>query len=128
MTKHHSSRKLSDHLTETQEVEMYGDKYQVATAEVHSDPIEDPGTGKGVILRQFEYSFNPELPKDIKITKQAIFDSHKKQIQVMLWGDGMIPLDGIHPPKVQISKSQKKYRIFVLCQPVQTLLETPNKI
>lgn len=128
--KHHSSNKLDDHLSQSVEVQMDGNKYDVVEGEVHSDPILDKGVGRGIILRQFEYALNPNLPRDIKISKQDIFNSHQKQIEMMLWADGLVPLNEIHKTKVQISKSQKKYRIFVLCQPRQgvALSETPTKI
>lgn len=99
--------------------------------QIESEKIEikDPGVGTPVILRTFEYQFNPNLPKDIKITKQAIFDSHKEQIRIMLWGDGMTVLDNPDKkPKVQISKKQNKYRIFVMCMPNQTLIDKPTTI
>lgn len=87
---------------------------QVETVPVR---VNDPGQGHPVILRTFEYSINPNLPKEIKITKQKIFESHQFQISAALWADGLEPLFGIKPPKVQISKKLKNYRIFVLCKP-----------
>lgn len=91
--------------------------------------IRDPGQGKPLILRTFEFQLNPALPKDFKFSKQDIFNSHGQQIKTLLWADGMIPLDNPNKkPKVQISKKQNKYRIFVLCMPYQTVLETPTKI
>ena len=89
--------------------------------------IHDPGVGQPVILRTFEFKLNPALPKNIKFTKQDIFKSHEEMIKTMLWGDGMLILDEKHP-KVQISKKQNKYRIFVLCTPREVLLDKPTTI
>ncbi len=127
----HDSKNLDDHLGQGFETkDDSGNSWTGQEAMVTSDPIKDSGKGAPVVLRQFEFSLNPNLPKDLKFTKQDIFDSHAKQIEMMLWSDGMIPLNEVKPPKVQISKKQNKYRIFVLCTPRlgQTVLETPNTI
>lgn len=134
----HNSRNLDDFLgdkgelleTNTHGAPVKDIKWEAQQISTTSDPIKDPGEGRPVLLRTFEYSLNPNLPKDLSITKQAIFDSHKDQIRIMLWSDGLIPLEEIKKPKVQISKSQKKYRIFVLCIPKssETLLDKPLTI
>jgi hypothetical protein len=86
--------------------------------------IKDPGVGQPVILRTFEFKINPALPKNIKPTKQDLFKYHEQMIKTMLWSDGMTILDE-KKPKVQISKHQNKYRIFVLCMPREVLLDKP---
>lgn len=124
----HDSKNLEDHLGQSFETTAEGETWTGQEAMVTSDPIKDSGKGAPVILRQFEFSLNPNLPRDFKFTKQDIYDSHVKQIEIMLWSDGMIALNDVKPPKVQISKKQNKYRIFVLCSPRsgQALLDTPT--
>lgn len=134
--KHHSSRKIEDHLGESGtlieqnaiDAPVKDVKWEAQQMEVHSDVIKDPGKGDPLLLRTFEFKLNPNLPKELVFSKQDLFNYHQKQIEVLLWGDGLQAVNEIKKPKVQISKTQKKYRIFVLCKPVQTLLETPTII
>lgn len=96
---------------------------------VASDPLMDSGTGKPIIFRMFEFKANPENLKKMKPTKQQLFDSHAKQIQVMLWSDGLVPFEGVSP-KVTTSKKRESYRIFVACEPAlgQVLVERPKTL
>ena len=77
-----------------------------------SDPLIDPGTGKPYIIRAFEFAKNPEFKG--KLTKQEIFNMHWRQIQALLWGDGLVPNENINP---RIHFRGNKYKIFILCQP-----------
>lgn len=83
-------------------------------------PLIDAGTGKPYIIRQFEFSFNPEMAKKIQDkkypapTKQELFNSNWRQIQVMLWGDGLVPYQGVEPRMIV---GKKKYKIILLCEP-----------
>ena len=82
-------------------------------------PLVDAGTGKQYIIRQFEFEFNPKFIKDLKdgktkLDRQVLFNSHWKQIEVTLWGDGLVPRKDIEP-RMMIGK--KKYRIVLMCEP-----------
>lgn len=92
------------------------EKWYGESVEAKSDPIIDPGTGKTLILRWFEFAINPEIKHTP--TKQELFNAHWKQISTMLWGDGLVPRQDINP-RVEIGKKRGKgkYRIFVLCEP-----------
>lgn len=124
-----------------------GDQYEITDLKgkwtgqevgVNSDiPLRDDGTGAKYIIRQFEFSFNPETLRKIREkkipapTQQELFNSHWPQIKIMLWGDGLVAIQEKElPPRMVIGK--KKYKIVLLCQPrmgimvndkVQTLQE-----
>lgn len=132
------SRNLDDYLGEKAELIEEGVKdapvkdikWEAQQIEAHSDPLVDKAQGKPIILRTFEFQLNPNLPKNIKFSKQDIFNSHKELIEKILWGDGLRPLDEVKPPKVQISKKLNKYRIFLVCQPRSgaTVVDTMRKL
>ena len=82
-------------------------------------PFIDPGTGRTISIRTFFFKMNPET-KDFKDT-QAIFNSHARQISTILWGDGLIPLDG-HNPRVIIDRKRRIYQIFVPCEAKRSVL------
>lgn len=101
---------------------LKGNKWQASQIEAKSTPLVDEGKGKPYLLRQFEFSFNPETIRKIRDkkipipTQQEIFNSHWPQIRSMLWGDGLVAIQESElPPRIVMGK--KKYRIFVLCQP-----------
>lgn len=73
-----------------------------------SAPLADDGSGKEVILRRFQFSFPPNLPK--KPTKKEILAFHKDRMNVFLWKD---ELELIQEPKIIIGK--KGYDIFATC-------------
>lgn len=124
----HDSHNLEDHLGEKFETKAEDGVWTGQELTATSDIINDPGVGHPVLLRQFEYKLNPDLPKGLTYTKQDLFKFHEGQIKTMLWADGLVPLDSIKPPKVQMSKKNQGYRIFVLCRPRETLLDTPIAI
>src|SRR6185436_18925185 len=82
-------------------------------------PLVDEGKGSKYILRRFEFKFNPQFVKDLKdgktkLDKQDLFNSNWRQIEITLWGDGLIPRKDIEP-RVLIFK--KHYQIILLCEP-----------
>ncbi len=84
--------------------------------EVHSDPLIETGArGQTLVFRSFYFKANPQVMKSQKPTKQQIFDSHAKQIQLMLYSDGLIPFKGVEP-KLIVSKKRDEYKIFVACE------------
>src|SRR3990167_8290501 len=88
-------------------------KYEYAS-ELSTDgmPLIDPGGGPVNVIRVFTFKMNPE--KKLLPTGQEIFSSHAKQIETILWGDGLRPLDGVSP-RVIIDNKNSLYRIFVPC-------------
>lgn len=98
--------------------------------EVHSDPLIETGTrGKTIVLRSFYFKANPQVMKEKKPTKQDIFNSHAKQIELMLYSDGLMPFHGVEP-KLIISKKRDEYKIFIACEamPGVTFAETPRTL
>jgi hypothetical protein len=75
-------------------------------------PLIDPGGGPVNVIRVFNFKMNPEK-KDFT-NKQAIFSAHAKQIETLLWGDGLRPLENINP-RVILNNKQGIYQIFVPC-------------
>lgn len=102
------------------EIDTGATKWQAQELGVNSNvPLVDAGTGKPYIIRQFEFSFNPKFIKDVKekktiVDKQAIFNSHWKQLEITLWGDGLVPRKDIEP---RIIIGKRKYKIVLLCEP-----------
>lgn len=89
-------------------------------------PVIDPGLGKAVSIRVFEFKANPGV-NTLTIDKQALFNSHAKQIATILWGDGWRPLEEV-PPRVIIDSSG--YKIFVPCEARigTTIIEKPKNL
>ena len=90
-------------------------KYEYGSRlETEGIPLIDPGEGKIVSIRVFDFKMNPAL-KDFPIDKQLIFNTHAKQISTILWGDGLKPLES-NPPRVIIDRKRGSYQIFVPCE------------
>lgn len=79
---------------------------------------EDQGSGAAVILRIFEFGMNVEAIKLAQPSKQDIFNSHLKGIELALWRDGF----KVHPdvsPKIIFDTKNLKYKIFVAARPMR---------
>jgi len=126
-----SSKELSDHLvaegtlTETQaSVDIAGFKgeqdleWKAKQGEVHSDVTleDDTGSGKKVIVRVFDFKANPEAFKHQTPSKQALFNSHAKEIELFLWKDGLVVMQEVKP-QLKLSKDRTHYRIVVGAEP-----------
>ena len=126
-----SSKELSDHLvgeaslTQTQApVDIAGFKgeqdleWKAKQGEVHSDAKleDDQGSGKKVIIRVFDFKANPESFKHQTPSKQALFNSHAKEIELFLWKDGLVVMPEVKP-QLKLSKSRTHYRIVVGAEP-----------
>ena len=88
-------------------------KYEYAS-ELSTDnvPLIDPGGGGVVVIRVFKFKMNPE--KKHFPGKQALFNTHAKQIEHSLWGDGLRPLES-NSPRVIINSKGGFYQIMVPC-------------
>ena len=80
--------------------------------EVKSGSVIDPGQGRELVIRQFEYSKNPAFKGHL--TKQELFNMHWRQMQITLWGDGLVPFEDIEP---RVILGKKGYKIFITCKP-----------
>lgn len=120
-TKHHESRNVEDHLGDN--FATQDGSWQGREAEVHSDPLIDKGQGKPIVIRPFVFSKSDAF-NELNPSKQELFDSHKHQMQVFLWKDGLEPIEFI-PPRVVVSKDT--YTIYVTAQAKVgvPILETP---
>lgn len=78
-------------------------------------PLIDPGTGKTVSIRVFTFKIDPSKLRLVPKDKQKLFNDHSKFIEKVLWGDGLIRLDGVNP-RVIINKKGLFYQIFVPCE------------
>lgn len=97
-------------------------KWSGQEIEFKSDPLEDKGKGKPIILRKFDYVIQPgiQLP-----SKEEIAEMYKKFIDTFLWKDSLVRIDNL---KVVIEKD--KFTIFATCQAKQgaVILEKPLTI
>lgn len=89
-------------------------KYDYAS-ELNTDGVRlvDPGGGPVNLIRTFIFKKNPE--KKYLPGKQTLFSAHAKQIEAILWGDGLRPLESVSP-RVIINNKKGFYQIFVACE------------
>ena len=88
-------------------------KYEYgADLQTDGTPIMDPGTGKTITLRVFEFAVDPRKVLFLPTDKQKIFNDHSKLILTQLWADGLRPYEGASP-RVIISKDRLNYKIIV---------------
>lgn len=127
-----SSRNIDDHIVEKAKVtEVSADtkdvsgldsksnlQWDVTKGEVHSDVRleEDMGVGQKVILRTFRFSANPQAFREKTPSKQELFDAHAKQIEIFLYKDGFVRMEGVEP-KLFLSKDRLSYYIIVAAVP-----------
>ena len=92
-------------------------------------PLIDPGQGKTLSIRAFTYKINPEKLRVFPTNKQLIFSNHAKEIERILWGDGLIPFDE-SPPRVIIDLKKGIYQILVPCEAKRGVLfmEKPKNL
>lgn len=94
--------------------------YDVKEGEVHSDTHleDDEGTGKTIVVRSFDFKANPQAFREHTPSKQELFSAHSKQIENILWADGLQVMPDV---KVQLMLSKKRdgYRIVVGAEPRQ---------
>lgn len=78
-------------------------------------PLIDPGQGKSVMIRKLKFNIDPTKIKFVPKNKQQLFNDHAKFIERLLWGDGLIRLEGVNP-RVIINKKRLFYEILVPCE------------
>lgn len=114
------------------EVSKFGGSEKVMDTTIDKDPYEihsmeaesttkledDTGSGAAIVIRQFKFKANPEIFAHSSPTKQELFNSHLKGIELMLWRDGL----SIWPdtePQVKINAEAGTYEIFVGAKPMK---------
>ena len=70
----------------------------------------DEGHGDAVVIRCFEFAFNPEAIKQHLPTRQELFNYHHKGIEMALWRDGLKVIPESNP---RLTIDGMKYKIFV---------------
>lgn len=90
---------------------------------------DDMGGGGAAIIRTFEFGMNPEAFNQYQPTKQELFNSHYKGIELALWKDGLKVMPEVQP-KIVVDNKTNKYRIFVGAQPMKghLLYEQPKTL
>lgn len=94
--------------------------YDVKQGEVHSDiKLEDDiGHGKAIVVRSFDFKANPQAFKERTPSKQELFNAHAKQIEIILWKDGLQVMPDVYPQLV-LDKKRRGYRIIVGAEPMK---------
>ncbi len=88
---------------------------------------DDVGSGKAAIIRQFTFSANPQTFKNCPPSKQELFNHHLKQVEILLWQDGMKIMTDV-APQLAFNKKKTQYTIIVGAIPArgQILTQTPK--
>lgn len=80
---------------------------QVQTPETR---IEDAGSGRPIILRQFDFKYDPTL-KGRPTKEQILTEDYKRYLNTLLWAD---ELELVQEPKVVFE--DKGFKVFAVCQ------------
>ena len=110
---------------------MHGYDHDVKSLEVESTTKleHDEGHGNAAIIRCFTFGMNPEVFHQYQPTKQELFNSHYKGIEVALWKDGMKVIPEVNP-RVVFDEKNLRYQIFVGAAPMKghILRERPQTL
>lgn len=68
-------------------------KWGAQQLETKSDPLHDPATGGGVVVRNFFIKAAPRQKGQAAPSKKKIIESFKQMMEISLFGDGLVPLD-----------------------------------
>lgn len=77
---------------------------------------DDRGEGESIVIRCFKFSLNPETFLKNPPSKQDLFNSHLKGIEMALFGDGLKIFDEV-PPRLTFDVEKLQYSIFVAARP-----------
>lgn len=119
--------RLEEQMSQKMEKDFDGHDWYGSELNADPTPIIDPASGKPVILRVFEFRFDPKIKK--APSKQELFSSHSKQVMTLLWSDGLRPIEGVNP-RVAIDMKRRTYRIVVVAEARlnTTIIEKPNSL
>lgn len=81
-----------------------------ASSETHLE--DDKGEGHAVVMRQFVFGINVPVFVEAKPTKQQLFNSHLKGIELSLWKDGLQLWTEVEP-RIHIDSANMRYTIYV---------------
>lgn len=105
--------------------------YEVKSIETQSKTQleDDVGYGEAVVVRVFEFGLNIEAFKQYQPTRQELFNSHIKGIEVSLWKDGLKIYTDV-APRIVIDEENMQYRIVVGAKPMkgQLLSQVPQTL
>ena len=118
---------MEEKMAQKLEKDFEGNDWYGAQLEAEKTPLMDPGTGKPVILRMFDFKFYPTVKGTP--SKPALFEAHAKQIMTLLWADGLRPFEGVNP-RVTIDANKRTYRIVVVAEPRlgTTVIQSPQSL
>ena len=124
LTPFHSELSNQDYIHENVSHDLIG-----AEAKSETTLEMDEGGGGAAIVRMFEFGINPQAFKEYQPTKQELFNSHYKGIEIALWKDGMKVIPEVNP-RIVIMEKEGKYRIFVGAAPMKghILKEQPKTL
>lgn len=112
-------------------VKMHGHDHDVQSLEAQSKTKleDDVGHGNPAIIRRFTFGINPVAFKEYQPTKQELFNSHYKGIEIALWRDGLKVLPDVNP-RIVVNQEKMNYEIFVAAQPMRghILRERPQTL
>lgn len=110
-------------------IDFDGHQHDVQSIEVKSETklTDDPFEGAVAIIRKFTFGANPQAFKEYKPTKQELFNSHLKGIEIALWRDGM-QLNTRIEPQIHFDEKQLRYSIFVGAKPARGHLVTQTPL
>ncbi len=105
--------------------------YDLQNLEVKSETHleDDKGGGGAAIIRMFEFGMNPQAFMEARPSKQQLFNSHYKGIELALWKDGMKVIPEVNP-RIVVDAKAGNYKIFVGAQPQKghMLMEQPKTL
>lgn len=124
-------KKIGNSTFETDSViERFGDKVtkhanladsaEVQQLEVQSKTHleDDVGHGNPAIIRTFTFGMNLHSFTEAKPTKQDIFNSHLKGIEIALWRDGMQLMTDV-VPRVIFNVEKAQYSVIIGAKPLK---------
>jgi hypothetical protein len=77
---------------------------------------DDKGEGVAAVLRCFKFGMNPAAFSQYTPTKQELFNSHYKGIELALWKDGLKVVPDINP-RITVDSQKMSYEIWVTARP-----------
>lgn len=96
------------------------DPYEVHSMEAESQTKleHDEGYGAALVLRCFKFSANPETFQHYAPTKQELFNSHYKGIELALWKDSLSVWPDVDP-RIVVDTKKGTYEIWVAAKPMK---------
>lgn len=104
--------KKSGKVVDTQSAQL--NEWDLTKTQVDSETHleDDTGHGGAAVIRQFVFKTNPQSFKHNPPTKQQLFNHHLKQIEIILWQDGMKIMTDVEPQLI-LNKKKTQYTIIV---------------